>query len=363
MTLPERPLSLLSRWAAVTVLLLTLFGCVWNVFALDMRDSAHEADIEYRLERGERTDMDLYRAVNRRVADGEDYYQVAADEHRSFGMPTSPFVTMRTPMLAWTNTVWGEQGWRIIAAVLWGANILVWFVALRGDGRIEALCAAAMAGFFGMVAFIPDIPFSHEILAGLMLSLALALSTGGLWIGALILTICAVSLRELALPFLIAWGGAALLGGERGKLLAIGGALALLVIGLLLHAYAVGEVRRAGDFVSPGWRGLFGPGLAFYGIHLTTLLQTLPVWCAGPLGVLPLLGWFAKGGKLGAFASLWFAGFIAAVAIFARQENFYWMGLFIPAYGVGLAFVPRALNDLILAIRRQPSARPMHASR
>jgi len=90
-------------------------------------------------------------------------------------------------------------------------------------------------------------------------------------------------------------------------------------------------------------------------------LQTLPVWLAGPLGVLPLLGWLAVGGRLGVFASAWFAGFIAAVAIFARQENFYWMGLFIPAYGVGLAFAPRAVTDLFLAIRSASPATPTHA--
>ena len=69
----------------------------------------------------------------------------------------------------------------------------------------------------------------------------------------------------------------------------------------------------------------------------------------------------AVGGRLGALASLWFAGFIAAVAIFARQENFYWMGLFVPAYGVGLAFVPRALADLVAAVRREAPASPTPA--
>ena len=106
---------------------------------------------------------------------------------------------------------------------------------------------------------------------------------------------------------------------------------------------------------------MVGPALALYGIHVTTLLQTLPVWLAGPLGVLPLLGWLAVGGRLGVFASAWFAGFIAAVAIFARQENFYWMGHFVPAYGVGLAFAPRAVTDLIRAIRSASPATPTHA--
>ena len=136
---------------------------------------------------------------------------------------------------------------------------------------------------------------------------------------------------------------------------------AVRVAGVRTRSSAVADVRAPGDLVSPVWRGMIGPALPFYGIHITTLLQTLPAWLAGPLGVLPLFGWLAVGGRLGIFASLWFAGFIAAVAIFARPENVYWMGLFIPAYGVGLAFAPRALVDLVGAIRRPVSERPRPA--
>jgi hypothetical protein len=124
MTLPERPLAALPRWAALLLLLATLLACVWNAFALEARNTAHEADIEQRLGRGERADMDLYRAVNERVAAGEDYYRAAAAEHRAFGMPTAPFVTVRTPILAWTSALWGEDGWRAVAVALWAANML-----------------------------------------------------------------------------------------------------------------------------------------------------------------------------------------------------------------------------------------------
>jgi hypothetical protein len=362
MTLPARPLALLPRWAALALVLATLLAAVWNSFALETRNTAHEADVAERLGRGERVDMDLYRAINARVAAGEDYYAAAAIEHRSFAMPTSPFVTVRTPVLAWTSALWGEDGWRIIGVVLWAANILAWFVALRDRGRFEGLAGAGLAGLFGMVAFIAEIPFSHEILAGMMLSLALALAARNAPIGGLLLATCAVALRELALPFLLAWGAVTLVAQDRRQARAIAVVLVLLAIGLALHAAAVANIRQPGDLVSSGWRGLLGPALPLYGIHISTLLQTLPTWLAGPLGVLPLLGWFAAGGRLGALASLWFAGFIAAVAIFARQENLYWMGLFIPAYGVGLAFLPRAIADLAVALRRPFLASPTPAS-
>lgn len=357
MRLPAHPLAVLSRKMALLLAVITLLACVWNGFALEMRDAAHTGDIAERLERGERLDMDLYRAINGRVAAGESYYTAAATEHRVFGMPTAPFVTMRTPVLAWTTALWGADGWRIIAVLLWAANILAWYGALRRSGRSTALAAAALAAAFGMVGFIPDIAFSHELLAGMMLSLALALSAGPGWLAGLLMATCAIALRELALPFLGAWGVVACLAGERGKALAIAGALLALLVGFTVHAAMVDAVRAPGDLVSIGWSGLLGPALPLYGIHVTTLLQTLPSWLAGTLGVLALLGWLGAGGRLGMFAALWFAGFITAVALFARQENFYWMGLFVPAYGVGLALVPRALVDLAGAVRQPRLAR------
>ena len=78
MNLSYRPLAALPRWGAAALLLATILACVWNVRALEARNSAHEADIEHRLALGERVDMDLYRAIDARVAAGENYYEAAA---------------------------------------------------------------------------------------------------------------------------------------------------------------------------------------------------------------------------------------------------------------------------------------------
>ena len=57
MNLPDRPLAALPRWGAAALLIATILACVWNVFALEAHNSAHEADIEHRLALGERVDM------------------------------------------------------------------------------------------------------------------------------------------------------------------------------------------------------------------------------------------------------------------------------------------------------------------
>ena len=87
-----------------------------------------------------------------------------------------------------------------------------------------------------------------------------------------------------------------------------------------------------------------------------TPLGKLWWWLGPPLALLPLLGWAALGGRRGLFATLWFGGYLLMVSIFPRYENFYWLSLMLPAYGAGLALVPRALTDLVIALRLRPRA-------
>ncbi|NCP24447.1 MAG: hypothetical protein GW854_09915 [Erythrobacter sp.] len=345
--LPERPLRLLPRWLGIVLLILTGIACIGNAVSLQTLDKRLETLNAVRSEDGARVDMDLYRTINARVAAGEDYYEVATDEHRRSNYPTAPFVTVRTPVLAWTTALWGAADWRAIAILLWVANILAWHAALAKRGsRFERMGAAGLVALFGVVALIPEIATSHEALAGLMISLALALSER-FFPAALALAVCASALRLLAVPFLLLWTALAISQKRWSRAMALGAALVVLAIGVVLHANAVAAARLPGDLVSDGWQALIGPALPLYGINLLTILQELPVWIAGPLGVLPLLGWAALGGRMGTLAFGWFLGFGLFVALFARLDNFYWMGLVVPAYGVGLVFVPRAIGDAL----------------
>ena len=149
--LPERPLRLLPRWLGIALLILTAIACIANIASLQTLDQRLESQNAVRSEGGARADMDLYRTINARVTAGEEYYAVATDEHRRTNYPTAPFVTVRTPVLAWTTALWGAAGWRAIAILLWVANILAWRAALAKRGsRFERMGAALIvaAGLF-----------------------------------------------------------------------------------------------------------------------------------------------------------------------------------------------------------------------
>ena len=56
------------------------------------------------------------------------------------------------------------------------------------------------------------------------------------------------------------------------------------------------------------------------------------------------------GGRLGWTMTITQIGYAAMIMLFARPSNFYWAMLVAPTLLAGLAFVPRALTDLVAAM-------------
>lgn len=353
----ERPLQRLPRWGAALVLALTVALCAWSAPA-EYRYGHHaSSEIHKRLKRGDRRDFDLYETIAKRVSRGESYWHAALDEQRHSRYPTKPFVAVRTPIMAWGYAVWGLLGWRVIAIALWLVTVIGTIAMLPARFRFPERAAAAIAvGVFGSVAFLPKVAMSHEIVSGLFLSSALVLYRPQRWWPALLLAACALAIRELALPFVVLWAVFATVERRWRELGAVVAVLALYAVGMALHAEAVLAERLPGDLQSQGWTGMQGLPLPLFGLVSVTPLSKLWWWLGPPLALLPLLGWAGLGGRRGLFATLWFAGFLLMVSLFARYVNFYWVSVALPAYGAGLALVPRSIVELVSVLRRRPHA-------
>ncbi len=348
------PMRRAPRWLAALLLALTAALCVWSGPAEYHYGHRAAENVHKRLKSGARRDFDLYQTIDRRVAKGESYWHAALAEQRKSRYPTKPFIAVRPPTLAWVTMVLGLSGWRVVVFGLWSVTVFGMIPLLkRRTTMIERLGAAAAAGVIGSVDFIHQVGLSHEIVAGAFVSAALAVYSPRRWWPALLLAACGLAIRELALPFVLLWAAFAASQRRWREFAAVVAVVALFAAGMALHAQAVIAERQPGDLVSPGWTGLQGLPFTLYGLmSVTPLGKALPSWLAAPLVLLPLLGWAALGGRQGLFATLWFGGFLLATSLFARQENFYWLSLVLPAYGAGLALVPRALYDLISALRR-----------
>jgi hypothetical protein len=355
----EHPLRRLPRWAAALVLALGVALCVWSGPAEYRYGHRAVADIHKRLGRGDRRDFDLYETIDKRVARGESYWHAALSEQRGSRYPTKPFLAVRTPTLAYGYVLWGLVGWRVVAIGLWLVTVIGMIALMaRRTTWPERAGAAVGTALFGTVAFLPTVGLSHEILGGLFVSSALVVYRRERWWPALLLAACALAVRELALPFVLLWAAFAAFERRWREFAAVVGVIALFGLGLAFHAHMVMAERLPGDLASEGWTGMQGLPFTLYGLMSVTQLGKVPWHLGAPLALLPLLGWASLGGRRGLFATLWFAGYFLATSLFARQVNFYWLSLVLPAYGAGLALVPRAIYDLVTALRlrRRPDA-------
>lgn len=351
-----RPLAHLSRGWAIGALALLLLALAWSSWATARLGQVDDARVEAKS--GEALgDLELYQLIHTRFAAGDSYYAAAVEEQRRNDYPTRPFVTVRLPTLAWIDVHVGEIGQRMIAPLLLGGAIVAWLLLLGPLAlRTEVLGAGFLLYMAGLGLFDLRALHFHELIAGALLTLALGLYRPARWWPSLLAAALALAIRELALPFLLLWGVFAACERQWKQLLAIAAVIALFAVGMAFHAAAVAEHVLPTDPASPPWTGLAGPQLALLALARLTALLMLPEGLAAPVALLALLGWIALGGRLGLFASLWFIGFGLAMALFARTNNFYWVLVVLPAYGAGLAFVPRAIAELVRAsLPRQKS--------
>lgn len=359
-----RPFARLPRWAAGLVLALLAAAMLWSAAASVQIDRAERAanPIAKSIASKPRNtaisdlsdgDFALYARIAARVTKGEDYYAAALDEQRRDNYPTRPFVAVRQPTLAWLQAHIGIDGVRLIEAALVIACLVALQLRLGPLVSLpERLAAIVILTLGGAAVAAPIAGLVHELWAGLWLTLALLVYRPHRWWPALLAAAMALAVRELAVPFVLLWLAFALVTRRWAEAAGVAVLLALFAGGMVLHFLAVSAQGLPGDRASQGWDGLAGYGLPLMALCRLTGLVFLPMGIAAPLAILPLVGWASLGGRIGLFALLWFAGLFTMVALFARPENFYWVQLGLPAYGIGLAFAPRAIFELARSLVR-----------
>lgn len=307
----------------------------------------------------EQTDIFLYETIVDGVRHGGDYYTVTAEALRRGNYPLRPFVTFRLPTLAMIQAALPQPAVVALLDVLAAAVMVAWYARLspvfaqtpvfaQATSRVVAL--VLLTG--GMIAFVqPALIAFHEIWAGLLIALSLALRRPGRWVEAVALGLAAMLIRETAALYVAVMAAMAFLDGERREAIGWTVAVAVLAITVILHAAAVASVVHPLDLHSPGWTGLLGPGFFVRTMAVSTVLALIPLWLAAPLVGLSLVGWAAWRDPLALRALATFAIYAVLLSLFGRADTFYWGLLVAPTLLVGLAFVPDALHDLFALAR------------
>ena len=299
----------------------------------------------------DQADVVLYETIVDGVRHGGNYYEVTAQELRRGDYPLRPFVTFRLPTLAMIQALMPQ--WAVIGLLytLAAGVMLAWFLRLRpafARGPPLILAMVLLAG--GMGAFIqPELASFHEIWAGLLIALSLALRRPGKWVAAAGIGAMAMLIREtsalyVAIMCLLAW-----LEGDRKEALGWAAGVALLAAAVGAHAWAVAQVVTPVDPASPGWAGMLGFGFFVEAMVLSTALRLAPMWLAAPMMGFALFGWAAWRDLTGIRALATYAVYAALIGLFGRVDTFYWGLMVAPAILTGLAFMPDGLADLVAA--------------
>lgn len=333
-----------ARWLLVALALLLMIA---GLSAIDAPDpSAPQPGAS----KGD-TDIALYQAIVLGVRNGGAYYDVAANALRRGDYPLRPFVTFRLPtlavVLAWLPAAVGT-------ALLLSLNLGVvaaWFARLKPVlSRPLALAVAVMLLLGGMVASLqPALIAFHEIWAGPLIALSLALRRPGRWVEAAAIGLIAMLVRETAALYVGVMAVAALIDGERREAAGWAATLAVLAGVLAVHAYAVAGVVKPLDPASPGWAGMLGPGLFFRTMALSTALRLVPEWLGAMIVALALFGWAAWRQPVSRRALATIIAYAVLIAVFGRLDTFYWGLMVAPLLLLGLVFVPDAVADLARA--------------
>lgn len=297
-------------------------------------------------------DLSMYEGVIEGLRAGGDYYTLTAEAFRAGDYPLKPFVTFRLPTHAVVQAAMPPVVSVAMLYLLAVGVACAWWVRLRPViVRPRARWSAAILLAAGLVTFVQGGLVSfHELWAAQLIALTLAIRTPERWLPSIALGLIAMLVRETAALFALVMAFCAWREGSGRE--AGGWGVALIVFGLVLaaHAWAVAGVVGPLDPASPGWAGLNGPGFFVRALVTSTVLQVLPLVLAAPLVVLAIVGWSAWRDPLAERALLTFAGYAAAIAIFARADTFYWALMPAPVLLVGLVFAPDGVRDLGAAL-------------
>lgn len=353
----------IPRPAAAAVLALLALLMIWGVQGSVGRDHLRVAAPTSARFDGLVGDHALYAHIATRVAAGESYYAAAAAEHRSGHYPLRPFVTVRLPTLAHIVAALGERNAMILFLLTGGAAILAWYRRLRSDGKLPR--HAAVGALF-VAANLTQLAarewlYIHEVAAGVLLALALALYRPARPWATMTLVAAALAIRETVLPVAMLFGLFALIDRDwraAAGWLAVGLAFAG---GMAAHIAALAAVTSPADAASQGWHGQGGWIAYLSFVQASSLLRFFAGWVGAVIVPLALLGWAAWRSRPGLVVLIIQLFYAAMLMLFARPANFYWAMLVTPTLFVGLAFAPAALAGLARSLRHPARALPAAA--
>ena len=334
---PERP----TRWArldagqarVVLALLAALLAACFTALSASPR-------IE--------PDVALYAGIVEAMRHGAGYYAAASAALRDGGNPLHSVLALRLPGLALVEAALPPLAVAGLLLLTVIAAATAWVQRLREVVRPGVpLAAAVVLVILSLLMFAqPSLAALHEIWAGPLIALSLALRRPGRWIEAVLVALIAMLIRETVVLYALAMFALAWIDGARREALGWAAAVGLFAIVLAVHLIAASAAAGPLGLAGNG-PGLLGFGFAVRAIVMVTPLTSLPLAVAAPLVGLALFGWASWTSPAGLRGTATLIAYIALVGIVAHDDAVPWAALVGPILPLGLIFVPDALRELV----------------
>ncbi len=298
---------------------------------------------------GAMSDLVMYRAIATRVAAGEPYYPVLAQELPARGYAIRPLFNWRLPTLVWINALPPAHAWgRILLAVTGLSVIVLWLMVVRRSAP-RAIALALPLLLFGtgpLLTMDASVDF-YEIWAGLAIAASLAACGLGWWKTSVAFGAGALLIRELSLPYVVIMAALAWLESRREEAIAWLATVVMFMAFWLWHISHVLEVMPA-QGLQNAW--VVGGGWPFVleASHASIFLMLLPERIEQYLVafIVPMLwagSWYWSD-RLGRRITAVLGGYFLCFMIAGRPDNWYWgfvIAPLIPLAGLGFLYGPR----------------------
>lgn len=349
---PTRFDALSPRWAGILLLAtisLVAAGMTGNVAG------KQQASIT-----PQRGDVALYAKIVDDIAQGRGYYEAATVEHRAFGYPLKPVLTVREPLLAQALGALPDRTARFLAL-----RILTFVVFVAWGWRLQKQFshpAWTIAGVFllflgAAVPFTAEVyVYFHEVWAGLLIALSLALYAPKKWGGSLALGFLATCVRETGALYLVVMAGAALFEKKKFEAAAWTAAIVLFIGVMLLHAHMLAPYLRSDDMTSAGWLRFGGMPFFLSTARWNAVLLLAPSWVVVVVVPLMLLGAASWPGRTGRRLAAVCLGYSLIFLVLGRPNNSYWGLIVAPLMGISLLMTPGVLFRLTAGVRNKTGA-------
>ena len=301
----------------------------------------------------------LYRAITERVARGENYYTAAAAEQRARYFPTSPAQTFREPTLAWILAALKTDQARWLAMIGISLAVLAAFgkaLAWTGlDARLRWSAMPLIASGLA-ISWFPGSAYLHEVWAGLLMALSLALYRPGRWVVPLLIGLAACFVRELAVPYLAAMALSALVERRHREFAGWAAGIALFAGFFAWHLAVARTLHEAGDLTRAGWVYFGGWPFVLETARQNVVLIFAPNVVVAALACFALVGFAGPRNRWLSRAALVTGGYMVSFLIAGWPGNVvwgpgnaYWGLLYAPLFPLGIALAPLSLRDLALS--------------